>query len=147
MADFEAQVARAGQVRAAMTQVQGHGRNQDGSVTVTVAPSGAVLGLRLTAEAMKRNHTQLQQEILAAIRQGTMQAAGAMEQAARPLLGDRYEDLRAAINAHAPGVIGPSAPPAPSSIPAAQPKPPRRTPRPAEPDEDYSNKGVLRKKP
>lgn len=44
MADFEAQVARAGQVRAAMTQVQGHGRNQDGSVTVTVAPSGRCSG-------------------------------------------------------------------------------------------------------
>lgn len=145
MADFEAQVARAGQVRAAMTQVQGHGRNQDGSVTVTVAPSGAVLGLRLTAEAMKRNHTQLQQEILAAIRQGTLQAAGAMEQAARPLLGERYEDLRAAINAHAAGVIGPTPPPAPARIPAA---PPRRAPRPvAETDEDYSNKGILRKKP
>lgn len=53
-----------------------------------------MLGLRLTAEAVKRNHTQLQQEILAAIRQGTLQAAGAMEQAARPLLGGRAAAAR-----------------------------------------------------
>ena len=144
--DFEAQVAKAGEVRAAMAELKGHGRNQDGSVTVTVAPSGAVLGLRLTADAMRRNHTQLQQEILAAIRQGTLAAASAMEQAARPLLGDRYDELRAAFNAHAPEVVGPSAPPSPSTVARPSAAAPRER-RPREEPEDYSATPLLRKKP
>lgn len=154
MKTFEEQVANAATVGERIAELTGSGRNADGSVTVTVAPSGAVLGLRLTPEAMKRTHLQLQQEILGVIRQATLQAAGAMEQTVRPLLGDRYDQFRAAMNAHGPGgpaPLGPTTPPHPANLPIPEPKTPapqrrRATRDPALEDDDFSQRGVLRRK-
>lgn len=154
MRAFEEQAARAATLKDRIAELKGSARNTDGSVTVTVAPSGAVLGLQLSPEAVRRTHVQLQQEILDTIRRATEQAARAMEETVRPVLGDRYEQFQQALSAHAGPVepLGPTAPPPPESMPApppqgTQPAPPASAPtaspapRPARPpaddDDDY----------
>lgn len=142
--EFEEQAAKAGELKDKIAQLKGHARNPDGSITVTVAPSGAILGLQLSPLAMRRSHTQLQHEILATIRQATQQAAGLMLETVTPLLGDRTAQFQEALNAHASQpALGPTAPPPPNTLPPpnmppAQPPMPIRTPRrgPAEEEPD-----------
>ncbi|GAB3504013.1 YbaB/EbfC family nucleoid-associated protein [Amycolatopsis cihanbeyliensis] len=57
--------------------MHGEASNADGSVAVTVTPTGAVVDLRLTPEATQRPHTQLQRELLEAIRVATERAGEA----------------------------------------------------------------------
>jgi hypothetical protein len=122
-------------------------------VTVTVAPSGAVLGLQLSPLAMRRSHTQLQQEILAVFRQATQQAATALEQTVQPMLGARMEQFKEAFAAHAGSVqpLGPSTPPPATSLPmpalpAARPEtaPPTRL-ETSESAPDSGDRSVLAK--
>lgn len=120
MRRFEEQAARASALRENIAQLKGSARNADGSVAVTVAPSGAVLGLNLTPAAVTKSHTQLAQEILATIRAATQQAAQAMEDTVRPALGEQqYQQFQDALRAHAPRVdgLGPTAPPPASTLP------------------------------
>ena len=134
MGRFREQAARASALRENIAQLKGSARNADGSVTVTVAPSGAVLGLNLTPAAVNKSHTQLAQEILATIRAATQQAAQAMEDAVRPALGEEYyQQFQDALRAHSPevGGLGPTAPPPPSALP--QPGAPGAPERPAAP--------------
>ncbi|WP_326567629.1 YbaB/EbfC family nucleoid-associated protein [Amycolatopsis rhabdoformis] len=132
---FQEQAARAAELKEQIANLRGHARNADGSVTVTVAPSGAVLGLQLSPQAMRRSHTALQQEILGAIRSATQQAAAALNQTVEPVLGERAEQFREAFNAHV-DPLGPSAPPTASTMaapgqPAAPgPAQPPQTPQP-----------------
>ncbi len=153
MRAFEEQAARAATLKDRIAELKGSARNSDGSITVTVAPSGAVLGLTLSPEAMRRTHTQLQQEILGTIRRATEQAAQAMEEAVRPVLGERYDQFQEALGAHSGPVqpLGPTAPPPPESMPAPTPqgtnppppasatpvRPARSTRPPADDDDDY----------
>lgn len=58
---FQEQAAKAGQLKDKISELRGQARSGDGSVIATVAPSGAVLGLQLSPNAMKYSHTQLQQ--------------------------------------------------------------------------------------
>ncbi|HVK24397.1 MAG TPA: YbaB/EbfC family nucleoid-associated protein [Actinokineospora sp.] len=155
---FEEQAARAASLKESIAQLKGSARNGDGSVTVTVAPSGAVLGLQLSPAAMNRSHTQLTQEILGTIRQAQQQAAAKMEETVRPFVGDaQYERFQAAFKAHSADVepLGPSTPPPAASLPSPQAaaKPdfggPVRQPkatRPAdEPDDgDFSDESIFR---
>ncbi|TVT50111.1 YbaB/EbfC family nucleoid-associated protein [Amycolatopsis rhizosphaerae] len=117
MRGFQQQAVKAAELKAKIAELRGHGRSPDGAVSVTVAPSGAVLGLQLTPAAMRRSHTQLQQEILGAIRQATQQAAATLQETVQPLLGDRAEQFRQAFNAGLPAVEPSGPPPAPPSIP------------------------------
>lgn len=127
MRKFEEQAAQAGQLRERMQEIKGQGRSADGSVTVTVAPSGAVLDLQLTASATRQPHTSLQQSIMAAIREGTQDAARQMDETVQPVLGDRAEQFKSAFNAHSP---------APPAAPSAPP--------PANDDDDFSDGSFLR---
>lgn len=127
MRKFEEQAAQAGQLRERMQEIKGQGRSADGSVTVTVAPSGAVLDLQLTASATRQPHTSLQQSIMAAIREGTQDAARQMDETVQPVLGDRAEQFKSAFNAHSP---------APPTAPSAPPR--------ADDDDDYSDGSFLR---
>ncbi|MTD57785.1 YbaB/EbfC family nucleoid-associated protein [Amycolatopsis pithecellobii] len=142
---FQEQASRASQLKEKIAGLRGQGRNPDGSVTVTVAPSGAVLGLNLSPLAMRKTHTQLQKEILGAIRQATEQAAAQLQATVEPVLGERAEQFKEAFNAHVPAV-GPAAP-----EPAAAPGPPQpvRTPRnrPASPEVEPDDFGgpILRR--
>ncbi|RZQ62039.1 YbaB/EbfC family nucleoid-associated protein [Amycolatopsis suaedae] len=129
---FSEQAARAGELKDKLAELRGSARNADGSVTVTVAPSGALLGLQLSPRAVQRSHTQLQQEILATVRQATQQAAALMEETVRPVLGDRLDQFKEAFSAHAVEPIGPATPPAAENLPGPVHAPaPKPTPRPA----------------
>jgi DNA-binding protein YbaB len=123
MRAFEEQAARMASLKEQLAGLKGSARNSDGSVTVTVAPSGAVLGLTLSPEAMRRTHTQLQQEILGTIRRATEQAAQAMEDTVRPVIGERYDQFQQALGAHAGPVepLGPTTPPPAETLPAPLP--------------------------
>jgi DNA-binding protein YbaB len=161
MRRFEEQAARASALKESIAQLKGSARNGDGSVTVTVAPSGAVLGLQLGPAAMKMSHVQLTQEILGTIRQATQQAAAAMEQLVRPAVGEaQFAQFQEAFRAHTPDQppMGPSAPPPPAALPAppppgasrsdfsAPPPAPSRNPRPPRPvedDDDFSTGSIF----
>ncbi|SFQ44322.1 hypothetical protein SAMN05421810_107207 [Amycolatopsis arida] len=93
-------------------QPVGHAGNADGSVRVTAAASGAVLGLELSPLAMRRTHTELQAEILATIRRATEHAAAG-----------RDEDAEVASGSP-PALPAPPAPPARTR----RTPPPRPTP-------------------
>ncbi|TDC92677.1 YbaB/EbfC family DNA-binding protein [Saccharopolyspora aridisoli] len=129
MRKFEEQAAQAGQLRERMQEIKGQGRSADGSVTVTVAPSGAVLDLQLTASATRQPHTSLQQGIMTAIREGTQDAARQVDETVQPVLGDRAEQFKSALNAHSPAP--PTAPPSGST-------------QRVDPDDDYSDGSFLR---
>ncbi|WP_285667531.1 YbaB/EbfC family nucleoid-associated protein [Actinorhabdospora filicis] len=73
--DFEEKTARLARAAAGMRDITGHARSRDGSVEVTVTGTGAVLDLRLSAKAMTRGHLPLTNEIMAMIRQATVDAA------------------------------------------------------------------------
>lgn len=142
---FQEQAAKASQLKEKLGELRGQGRSPDGAVSVTVAPSGAVMGLQLSPAAMRRTHVQLQQDIVAAIRQATQQAAAQVQDTVRPLLGERTEQFQRALNAHAPA-LGPATPEPPgpqANQPPPAPNPPKpvhtprnRTPAPeVEPDD------------
>ncbi|HKS48152.1 MAG TPA: YbaB/EbfC family nucleoid-associated protein [Amycolatopsis sp.] len=139
MRAFQQQAAKAAELKDKIGELRGQGSSADGSVTVTVAPSGAVLGLQLTPAAMRRSHTQLQQDILGAIRQATQQAAAALQETVQPLLGDRAKQFRDAFEAHVPQV-GPAepstgTPPPNSPIPVRTSR--NRTPSGEVEDDDF----------
>ncbi|MET7997583.1 YbaB/EbfC family nucleoid-associated protein [Amycolatopsis sp. NPDC005232] len=137
---FQEQAARAAELKDQIANLRGHARNADGSVTVTVAPSGAVLGLQLSPQAMRRSHTALQQEILGAIRSATQQAAAALNQTVEPVLGERAEQFREAFNAHVEP-LGPSAPPPASSLAGpGQPGQPAQPPQMPQPPQNARNR-------
>jgi DNA-binding protein YbaB len=155
---FQEQAARAGQLKDKISELRGQARSGDGSVTVTVAPSGAVLGLQLSPTAMRYSHTQLQQEILATIRAATQQAAQALQDTVTPVLGDQAERFKEAFNAHS-GVMMPDAPQQqmpPQQMPPQQmpPQPPppmsrppqgnRPRPAPVSDDDDFGGNSILR---
>lgn len=139
MRSFEEQAKKAGELQQLMKDVRGVGRSRDGSVTVTTAPSGAVLGLQLAPNAMGRSHVQLQQEILDAIRMATQSAAQQLEAAVAPVLGDQLQQIKEGMAASGVEPIMPSAPPPPGRPgppqppypPQAQPPYPPPPPRPA----------------
>ncbi|MFC3449462.1 YbaB/EbfC family nucleoid-associated protein [Amycolatopsis speibonae] len=137
---FQEQAAKAAELKDKIAGLRGSARNADGTVAVTVAPSGALLGLQLSPKAMNRTHTALQQDILKAIREATQQAAAAMQQTVQPILGDRAEQFKEAFNAHVEP-LGPSAPPPAESLAGPAVQQPVRTQRPARPapseDDDF----------
>jgi DNA-binding protein YbaB len=146
---FQEQAAKAGQLKDKISELRGQARSGDGSVTVTVAPSGAVLGLQLSPNAMKYSHTQLQQEILATIRAATQQAAQMLQETVVPVLGDQADRFKEAFNAHA-GVMLPDAPPQqyappPPPPPMSRPAPGNRPrPAPVSDDDDFGGNSILR---
>ena len=156
---FSEQAAKAGQLKDKIAELRGQARSRDGAVTVTVAPSGAVLGLQLTPTAMRYSHTQLQQEILATIRAATQQAAQLLQETVTPVLGDQAERFKDAFSAHS-AVVMPDAPqqnmaPPPAMPPPNMPPPPpqnmprpvqgnRPRPAPVQDDDDFGGNSILR---
>lgn len=100
MSDFEQQAAEASQIKDRMSELRGTARSKDGTIEVTVAPSGAVLDLRLESGAVRQSPTALQQSLLDTIRQATQDAAAQMDETVQPLLGDRAEQFKQAFNSH-----------------------------------------------
>ncbi|MCP2204652.1 YbaB/EbfC family nucleoid-associated protein [Lentzea flava] len=161
MRSFQEQADKAKQLQEAIKTMRGVGKAPDAGVTVTVAPSGAVLDLRLEPKSMDRSYTALQQAIIGAIREATANAAAQMEEVAAPLLGDRMQQFRQAMGAHAGEdlQIRPDAPQPPppaeeygGSVLQRQPpqpppppvQPPRRPAPPVDDDDDFGSGSVLR---
>lgn len=157
MRSFQEQADKAKQLQEAFKTMRGVGQAPEAGVTVTVAPSGAVLDLRLDPKAMDRSHTALQQAIIGAIRQATANAAAQMEAVAAPLMGERMEQFRTAMGANAGEdlQIRPDAPQQQpqqefggSVLQRQQPPPPpvmpRRPTHRVEDDEDFGGNSVLR---
>lgn len=143
---FQEQAAKAGQLKDKIADLRGQARSGDGSVIVTVAPSGAVLGLQLSPNAMKYSHTQLQQEILATIRAATQQAAQMLQETVTPVLGDQAERFKDAFNAHST-VMMPDAPgqaPGQNVAPPAPPAGNRPQRAPVSEDDDFGGNSILR---
>ncbi|WP_309112311.1 YbaB/EbfC family nucleoid-associated protein [Saccharothrix sp.] len=126
---FREQAGKVAQIKDKLAELRGQARNGDGSVVVTVAPSGAVLGLQLSPNAMRMSHTQLQQEILGTIRQATQNAAQALQDTVGPVLGDKAAQFREAFGAHSP--IQPLGPEPVTNVPPNAP--PQMPPRPPVP--------------
>lgn len=147
---FEEQATAAAQLKDKMGEIRGEARSRDGAVTATVAPSGAVLDLKLGPEAVKQSHTALQAAIMQTIREATQQAAETMNATVEPVLGDRAEQFREAFNAGAvqpmTGTTGreeqPESRPAPSGPAQAKPAAARR--EQDWDDDDFSGQSFLR---
>jgi len=92
LADFESKVAdlqqKATEFKKNIESAGAVERSADGSVTVTVAPSGALLDLHLTDKAMTKSAEALTAEILATTRTARQQAAQEVATAFTPLGGD-----------------------------------------------------------
>ncbi|MEV6226392.1 YbaB/EbfC family nucleoid-associated protein [Saccharopolyspora shandongensis] len=168
MRKFEEQAQKASELQSKMQDMQGTASSQDRSVTVTVAPSGAVLDLRLAPNAVRQSANELQQQIMATIRQATAIAAEQMNDAVAPILGDQFDKFQEAFNVEGmaikptavdetPEQASPTPPPAPNTPPSAGPAAPQRPPSagPAAPqrppqrstdydDDDFSSGSFLR---
>ncbi|SER90395.1 YbaB/EbfC DNA-binding family protein [Lentzea xinjiangensis] len=79
MRDFEAKIAeaqaKAAAVQEGLAQAGGSASSKDGSIIVSVAPNGALTGLELTADAMRKAPGQLSGEILEIARKAQRGAA------------------------------------------------------------------------
>lgn len=120
LADFEKKVAdlqqKAIEFKRDLESSGAVERSEDGAVEVSVAPSGALLDLRLGDAAMRKSAEELAAEIMALVRRARRGAATGVAAAFAPLGGDpdlvqRIEEPR----------------------PTREPEPPRR-------DEDFGDR-------
>ncbi|MFD9738127.1 YbaB/EbfC family nucleoid-associated protein [Umezawaea sp. NPDC059074] len=75
-------------IGAAFRESRSVAQSPDGAVVVTVASGGRIDDIQLTPKAMDLGHTALSRTIMATLRTAQVEAARAMEEAVRPLLGD-----------------------------------------------------------
>jgi DNA-binding protein YbaB len=102
--NFEEQAAKAGQLQSAVQDMRGTATSDDRSITVSVAPSGAVLDLQLAPNAVRKQAHELQQQIMDTIRRATTHAADQMNETVAPILGDRFSEFQEAFNAQTSAV-------------------------------------------
>lgn len=135
-------------VAARLAQTSGTGRSPDGAVTATVAPTGALQDIKVTARAMGMKPKQLSRSIMAAVRAAQGQASAAMVAAFAPL-GEGHDTMNMILD-HIPkpdveeqpgeeepefAAIEDTKPPAPPP-PPAKPPAPRPRPRSTRPEAD-----------
>ncbi|GAB2834251.1 YbaB/EbfC family nucleoid-associated protein [Lentzea nigeriaca] len=98
MRDFEAKIAeaqaKAAAVQEGLAQAGGSASSKDGSITVSVAPNGALTGLELTAEAMRKAPGQLSGEILEIARRAQRGAAVKVAETFGAVEGEGSETYR-----------------------------------------------------
>lgn len=158
MRKFEEQAQKASELQSAMQGLQGTASSPDRSVTVTVAPSGAVLDLRLAPNAVRQSANDLQQQIMATIREATASAAEQLNSTVAPILGDQFDKFQEAFNVEGaaikpsagdetPTTAGPAPSGAtyrePSAGPATSKRPPQRNAG-YDDDDDFSAGSFLR---
>ncbi|MCX6465486.1 MAG: YbaB/EbfC family nucleoid-associated protein [Pseudonocardiales bacterium] len=80
---------RAERVRTEVAAVTGSATSPDGAVTVTVAPGGALRGLRLAPRAEELTRTQLAALVVATAAEATAAAGRRVEEVVAPLRGPR----------------------------------------------------------
>ncbi|GGJ06492.1 hypothetical protein GCM10011581_49280 [Saccharopolyspora subtropica] len=139
MRRFEEQAQKVSELQSAMQGLQGTASSPDRSVTVTVAPSGAVLDLRLAPNAVRQSASDLQQQIMATIREATANAAEQLNNTVAPILGDQFDQFQQAFNAQGP-VIKPATDDDATPPPAAPARPTGAAPsRPPQRDDDFDD--------
>lgn len=92
---------RAARAREALAGVEATASSRDGSVTVTVNPAGALLGLVLGERSEAMSRVQLAAAVLAAAQQAQADAARLATDALAPLLGEDSEAMRV-VRSHLP---------------------------------------------
>lgn len=111
LADFERKVAdlqqKATEFKRDLESAGTTETSQDRAITVTVAPNGALLDLRLDDKATQKSAADLAAEIMAVARKARQSAATTVAEAFVPLGGDRDTVQRI------PGVDEPEAGPEP----------------------------------
>ncbi|HVK20377.1 MAG TPA: YbaB/EbfC family nucleoid-associated protein [Actinokineospora sp.] len=79
MRDFESTIAEAQTKAAAFQQSFEHAgataASDDGAITITVSPTGALTDIKLTAAALGKSHTQLSSELMSVARKAQRSAA------------------------------------------------------------------------
>lgn len=98
MRDFESTIAdaraKAAAVQDGLAGASGSATSKDGSVTVSVAPTGALTGVRLTADAMRLSHGQLAAEIMAVAREAQRSASSQVAEVFGQVNGAESESYR-----------------------------------------------------
>ncbi|MBB5152756.1 YbaB/EbfC family nucleoid-associated protein [Saccharopolyspora phatthalungensis] len=151
MRKFQEQAQKASELQSAMQDMRGTASSPDRSVTVTVAPSGALLDLRLAPNAVRQSASDLQQQIMATIREATANAAEQLNSTVAPILGDQFDKFQEAFNVEGaaikPDIEGDEtpSPESPAPPPAAHRAPPATPRRNADyDDDDFSAGSFLR---
>jgi len=157
MREFEAKIAdaqrKAAAVQEGLASAQGSATSKDGSISVTVAPNGALTDLRFTADVMRRSHTQLAAEVVAVAREAQRAAAVQVAETFGAIEGTDSETYRV-ITEYLPEPVE-DEPERPRYAfeqeldgPAARSDPPPRRsapPRPVDDDDrDFSSESIFR---
>jgi hypothetical protein len=156
LADITARAERlrhtAAGVAAQLAETSGTGRSSDGAVVATVAPTGALKDIKLTARATGMPPAQLTRSIMAAVRAAQAEASAAMVAAFAPL-GEGTGTMNMILD-HIPkpqaddqpgeeepefAAIEDTPPQAPPKPPPPPPKAPRRGPTRPAADEEVDN--------
>lgn len=158
MRDFEAKIAdaqaKAAAVQEGLAQAGGSASSNDGTITVSVAPNGALTGLELTAEAMRKSHGQLSGEILEIARKAQRGAAVKVAETFGAVEGEGSETYRM-ITEYLPPPEEEEQPKAPGyafneeyeerAATSAPPPARRPAPRPAvDDDEDFGDSSIFK---
>lgn len=158
MRDFEAKIAqaqaKAAAVQEGLAQAGGSASSNDGAITVTVAPNGALTGLELTADAMRKSPGQLSGEILEIARKAQRGAAVKVAETFGAVEGEGSETYRM-ITEYLPPPEEEEQPQAPSyafneeyeerAATAAPPPARRPAPRPSvDDDEDFGDSSIFK---
>jgi DNA-binding protein YbaB len=142
--DVQSRLARAEQVKEQVNAATGSARSADGTVLVTVGPTGALQDLQLSSKADNMTSTQLAQLILRTSREAHRKVAEQMVQAVKPLIGD--SEAMSFLESQIPPAEEP-----PAQDQASQDEPPQwgqpqRQQRPARPawgDDDNDDNGPI----
>lgn len=102
----EAALEQAADLRTVVATTKGSARSGDGLVRAVVAPGGALVSLELDERVMERTALALQQSIVETIQRASADAAAQLEQAVRPIVGDRYDEALKAAGSEMPEIPG-----------------------------------------
>ena len=142
--DVQSRLARAEQVKEQVNAATGSARSADGTVLVTVGPTGALQDLQLSSKADNMTSTQLAQLILRTSREAHRKVAEQMVQAVKPLIGD--SEAMSFLESQIPPAEEPSAQDQASQDEPPQwgrPQPQQRPARPAWGDDDNDDNGPI----
>ncbi|MCR3752699.1 YbaB/EbfC family nucleoid-associated protein [Lentzea californiensis] len=162
MRDFEAKIAdaqaKAAAVQEGLAQAGGSASSKDGTIIVSVAPNGALTGLELTADAMRKSHAQLSSEILEIARMAQRGAAVKVAETFAAVEGEGSETYRM-ITEYLPPPEEEEQPKAPGyafneeyeerAAAAPPPPPPARRPAPrpdTDEDDDFGGDSIFKKR-
>ncbi len=98
---IDEQLDRAERLKAAMDEVRVTARSRQGDLQVTVDSTGALTGLRLSQEALRRSPQELAGEILGVTRCAQVSLADRMRQVTAEVLGRDSETARFVADAYA----------------------------------------------